>query len=93
MMHKELPPIFVCPVDRTPLTAADENMILRINRGIAAGRVKNQSGRLVEQPIGGGLVRRDQTALYPILDGIPVLLADEAIPLTQFSGSSGTAKK
>jgi len=38
----------------------------------------------VDQPIGGGLLRSDNSLLYPIIGGIPVLLADEAIPLAQF---------
>ena len=84
MIDKKLVPILVCPIDRTPLGVADERLVARINRAIAAGRVANRAERLVDQPIGGGLLRGDKTLLYPILDGIPVLLADEAIPLAQF---------
>ncbi len=83
MNDKELLAILVCPTDHTPLNMADDRVVARINRAIAAGRVTNRAGRLVDQPIGGGLLRGDKTLLYPILDGIPVLLADEAIPLTQ----------
>ena len=82
-MEKELPAILVCPTDHTPLSRADGRTINRVNRAIAAGRITNRAGRPVEQPIDGGLVRSDKTLLYPVLDGIPVLLADEAIPLTQ----------
>jgi uncharacterized protein len=83
-MPDQLPSaILVCPSDHTPLSRADERLVARLNRAIAAGRVLNHAGRRLDQPIDGGLVRRDQTFLYPILDGIPVLLLDEAIPLAQ----------
>jgi uncharacterized protein YbaR (Trm112 family) len=83
MIDKQLLPILVCPLDRTPLSIASDRVVARVNRAIAAGRVTNRAGRPVEQPIGGGLLRKDNTLLYPILEGIPVLLADEAIPLAQ----------
>lgn len=75
--------MLVCPIDHTPLSPADDGLVVRINRAIAAGRIKNRAGRLVDQPINGGLLHKDQTLLYPIIDDIPVLLADEAIPLDQ----------
>ncbi|MCE5302109.1 MAG: hypothetical protein LLF97_03250 [Planctomycetaceae bacterium] len=83
MMNKEPTAVYVCPVDHTPLATADAQLITRVNRAIAAGRVKNVAGRLVDQPLGGGLLREDHAWLYPIREGIPVLLADEAIPLDQ----------
>jgi uncharacterized protein YbaR (Trm112 family) len=62
---------------------ANEQVIARVNRAIAAGRVKNRAGRPVEQPVDGGLLRSDNTLFYPIRDGIPVLLPDEAISLAE----------
>lgn len=83
MIDKKLISILVCPTDHSPLSIAGEQLIARLNRAIAAGGVKNQAGRPVERPIEGGLLRADETLLYPIVDDIPVLLPDEAISLAQ----------
>ncbi len=81
MISKELLGILVCPQDRTPLGLADLDLVAKLNRSIAAGVLKNMAGEKVEQPLEGGLVRKDGTLLYPIVDGIPVMLVDEAIRL------------
>ncbi len=83
MINKELLAILVCPIDRTPLSIVDDQVVAQVNQAIAAGRVTNRVGRLVDQPIDGGLLRDDNALLYPVFDGIPVLLAEEAIPLAQ----------
>ena len=54
-------------------------LIARLNEAIAAGELRNQGGQPVDNPLDGGLIREDSTLLYPIVDGIPVLLVDEAI--------------
>jgi uncharacterized protein YbaR (Trm112 family) len=60
---------------------ADEVLIVRLNREAAEGRLRNRAGQAVEGPIQGGLIREDGRVLFPIVDGIPVMLIDEAIPL------------
>lgn len=81
MISKELLDILVCPDDRTPLALADEVLVARLNQLIAAGKLRNNGGEKVERMLEGGLVRADGTAVYPIVDGIPILLVDEAIRL------------
>ena len=85
MIQRELLEILVCPETRTRLAAADAALVDRINAAIAAGRLVNRAGQTVERPIQAGLVREDGRLLYPVIDDIPSLLVDRAIPLDQLN--------
>lgn len=83
MLDAELLEILVCPEDHSDLRLADTALVEKINAAIAAGAIKNRAGQKVEEPIDGGLIRADGQYLYVIRDDIPVMLIDEAIPLSQ----------
>lgn len=79
MIDKDLLQILACPETHQPLEEAGSDLIQRINAQIAAGRARNKAGASVKDPIEAGLVRQDGTIVYPIRDGIPVLLIDEGL--------------
>jgi uncharacterized protein YbaR (Trm112 family) len=81
MIDPELLKILVCPEDRTPVALADETLVQKVNSAIAAGRVKNRKGAKMESAIDGGLVRKDGTCMYPIINGLPMMVIGEAIAL------------
>jgi len=83
MIDDQLLQIVVCPRDRQPLLRADAALVASVNEAIGRRRIKNSGGERVEKPLDGGLLREDRKLLYPVVGGIPVLLADEAIPLDQ----------
>lgn len=85
MIHADLLKMLQCPDDRSPLSVADEATMAKLNAAAAAKTLRNRAGDVVTRPCDGGLVRRDGVFLYPIIDGIPVLLIDEAIPLAQLN--------
>ena len=86
MVDRELLKFLVCPQSHVPLRLADEQLLRRLNRAIASGRIVNASGRIVDAHLTGGLLCDDNALLYPVVDDIPVLLAEEAIPLDQIEG-------
>ena len=71
----------LCPEKRLPLREADEALLREINAAIMAKTLVNRSGQTVERVLDEGLVREDRAVFYPVIDGIPNLLIDEAIAL------------
>ena len=82
-VNEKLLTILRCPEDNSEVRPADEALVASLNAAIRAGRLQNQAGHTVTKPIDSGLVRATGDLLYPIVDQIPVMLQDEAIPLNQ----------
>lgn len=79
MIDKDLLQILACPETRQPLAEADSAVLEAVNARIAAGGLKNRGGSEVSDALTAGLVREDGKVVYPIREGIPVLLIDEGI--------------
>ncbi|MFQ5417437.1 MAG: Trm112 family protein [Myxococcota bacterium] len=80
-VSSELLEILVCPESKQPVSTADNDLLLALNEKIAAGTLRNRGGEKLEKPIVEGLVREDGKILYPVDDGIPVMLIEESIEL------------
>lgn len=81
MLDPELLDILVCPETRAALRMADDDLLRALNRAVTAGSVRNRRGETLTDPVTAGLVREDGAVLYPIRDGIPIMLIDEAVPV------------
>jgi|JRYL01.1.fsa_nt_gb uncharacterized protein YbaR (Trm112 family) len=81
MIAPEFLAMLVCPQSRQPLRVATAAELAAVQQAIAAGRARNRAGQPVAEAIDGGLVVADGSALYPVRQGIPILLSGEAIPL------------
>jgi len=91
MMHmdRKLLDILVCPATRQPLAPLERAGMDAVNAAIGAGVVVRADGTPESKPLREALVTRDRKRLYRIDDGIPVLLADEAIPTARVDGFPG----
>lgn len=85
MVDASLVAILACPETHQPVHVADEATVTRVNAAIAAGTLHNRDGEAVGEAIEAGLVREDSAYLYPVRDGIPVMLIGEAIPLADLA--------
>jgi uncharacterized protein YbaR (Trm112 family) len=83
LVDQSLLDILVCPETKQPLRVADAALIDRVNASVESGSLKSRGGEVVKEPLTEGLVREDGTVLYPVRDGIPIMLIDEAIPVSQ----------
>jgi len=68
-----------CPESHSDLTLAPQELVERINAEIAAGRCRKMSGALVEEALEVAVLRAEGDRIYPVRQGIPILLVDEAI--------------
>ena len=82
MIDAELLKIMCCPETHQDLRPAEPTLVNRLNEQIAAGTLKNRGGQPVKEKIDEGLVRADGKLLYPIRRTIPIMLVDEAVPLS-----------
>jgi uncharacterized protein len=81
MLNPELLKILVCPETKQGLKPADAGILARVNDAVGEGRLRNRGGERVRDGLEEGLVREDGRVLYPVREGIPVMLLDEAISL------------
>ena len=80
MIRPEILELLRCPESHQKLTLAPDERIAALNSKIERREVQNRTGKAVEQPLQGGLLREDGSMLYPIRGNLPIMLVDEAIP-------------
>tara|TARA_R110002020_G_scaffold27170_48_gene87636 strand:- start:815 stop:1081 length:267 start_codon:yes stop_codon:yes gene_type:complete len=85
-MDRKLLDILCCPTSKQPLALLGGAELEAINRAIAAGGVTRADGSPQSEVLAEGLVTRDRRTAYRVDDGIPVLLADEALATDQVDG-------
>ena len=82
-MDKKLLAILCCPVTHKGLALARGDLMKSVNGAIADGKLKNRDGVVLGNLLDEALVTDDGKLLYPVNDGIPVLLESESVAVDQ----------
>ncbi len=77
--------ILCCPVSRRPLTRLEASRLERLNREIESGAALYVGGEAVTEMLEEALITEDGKVIYPVSDGIPLLLEEKGIGTTQFN--------
>jgi len=86
-VSKDLVDILCCPVTKVPVRLLTEGELSSLNAGIRGGSVKHADGSPVDTPLDEGLITEDGVSVYKVLESIPIMLKDQAIPGSQLSVS------
>lgn len=78
-VDRKLLDILCCPITRQPVEPLPRDRLQRLNTLIEAGEVKFADGTPVEAPLREALVTRNNERIYPVDDGIPVMLEERCI--------------
>jgi len=84
-MDRKLLDLLVCPTTRQPLRLLDKGELAALNQAIVSGGVQRHDGSAQADTLTAGLMTRDRKIIYPVVDDIPVLLAEEAIACGQIA--------
>ena len=77
----DLVEILVCPETKQPVRLATAAELANVNAKISSGALRNRGGEPVKIALVEALIREDGRILYPVDDGIPVMLVEESVEL------------
>ena len=86
-MDKKLLSILCCPITHKGLSLARDDVLGSINAAIAGGSLVNRDGSALSETLKEALITDDGKTMYPVDDGIPVLLEGESVAMEQINAT------
>ena len=78
--------ILVCPATKVPVRRLPKDKLAILNRAIEDGGIRSRDGSAVASPLTEALVTTDGKTVYPVEDGLPIMLEDCGIEAAQVPG-------
>ena len=84
-VDKKLLAILCCPATKVPVKLLPKAKLKVLNDEIGEGGVRYVDGSPVKDPLSEALITENETTIYRIDDGIPVMLEEKGIATLQFT--------
>ncbi|MEM7280866.1 MAG: Trm112 family protein [Pseudomonadota bacterium] len=78
-MDKKLLDILCCPVTKQPIKLLSIEKLGVLNEKIASGGIRYVDESLVEGDFSEALITLDESTIYPVQDGIPLMTEERGI--------------
>lgn len=82
-VDRKLLEILVCPITKQPVFPLDQARLDKVNRLIEQGKLQMLGGAKLEEPLQEALITRNGNTLYPVEEGVPVMLEERGIACEQ----------
>ena len=79
--------IVCCPATRQPMVSMSSATLAKLNGLVREQKIRDRDDALVTDELKAALVTDDGKLAYPVVNGIPVLLVERGIALSQLSAS------
>lgn len=84
-LDKRLLEILCCPVSKQPVQLLNARQLDCVRLAQSARSLSLLDGSNFSEPVEAGLLTRDGKTIYLIVDGIPIMLADQAVATAQLA--------
>lgn len=84
-IDRKLLEILCCPVTKVPVKLLPKAKLKLVNDCISDGEVRYVDGSPVREALADALITENDTTIYRVDDGIPVMLEDKGISTLQFT--------
>ena len=82
-MDQELLNILCCPKTKVKVDLMADNEMAKWNEAIKENKIKHVDGAIVKKALTEALITEDRQTIYRVDDGIPIMLIDQGIPVSQ----------